>query len=373
MVRPGRGRPLAEPEANVFLYQVTPNGALRNEDLPTRSGNGALRRRPPIGLDLRYLISFYGNEKTLEPQRMLGGVVGALHARPQVTDSAIEAIVNGAAVAALDEPIRFLGQTDLGQQPQRVTIAPLSLDLEELSRLWSILFQVPYVLSVAYQASVVLIEAQVTPQPALPVRLGNVRVLPIEQPLVKSVSALAGVDEPIVSGATLAVRGSRLRGEDTRVRIGGAVVVPDPQDVGEAEIRAILDPELFPGKELRAGIQGAQVVHMLDLGTPPQPHRGFESNVAPFVLQPLLSSASVTKVSGKGKEPRSATVKVVAAPPIGAKQRVVLLLDDVGGAEALSFPAPERRHEGDPVEVPIDGGRPANTWRASRSTGPRAR
>lgn len=333
------------PEANVFLYQVSPNAALRNADLPTRTSNGDLRRRPQVGLDLHYLISFYGDDKTLEPQRLLGGAVIALHALPQVTRDAIQDIINAAPGAPVEDPRRYLGETDLAEQVERVTFTPLSLDLEELSRLWSTLFRVPYVLSVAYRASVVLIEAASTPKPALPVRSSNLYVIPVRRPLVESVVAEDGPDEPIVAGSTVLVRGERLRGDATRLRIGATVVEPPPADLGDSEIRAVLGPPLFPAGSLRAGVQGAQVVHLLELGTPPAEHRGFESNVAPFVLRPTLTSATVS----------SGTVTVVADPPIAREQRVVLLLDAVAGEDAYSFLAPTRAADADPVEIDVTG------------------
>src|SRR5437868_4360917 len=65
---------------NVFLYQVTPNVAWRNADLPTRKSDGSLLRRPQVALDLHYLISFYGADIAFEQQRLLGAVARALHA-----------------------------------------------------------------------------------------------------------------------------------------------------------------------------------------------------------------------------------------------------------------------------------------------------
>jgi hypothetical protein len=352
-VRPDeKGNDAPSPEANVFLYQILPNAALRNSDLPTRTSNGDLRRRPQLALDLHYVISFYGDESTLEPQRLLGGVLSALHARPQATRDAIQAIVDASPGADLTDPRHYIGDTDLGEQ-DRVTFTPLALNLEELSKLWSTLFRVPYVLSIAYQASVLLVEAQVTPAPTLPVGLANVYVVPIRRPLVERVASEDGLEEPILSGTTIVVRGERLRGEETRLRVGETEVAPPVADVRETEIRATLEPPLFPSGTLRAGVQGAQVVHLLDIGTPPAPHRGLESTVAPFVLRPTLTSTTVTDVSGGGSEPRSATVTVVADPPIGRDQRVVLLLDASSGDEAYSFPAPSRKLPADPVEIKL--------------------
>src|SRR5207253_6261201 len=80
---------------NVFLYQVTPNGSWRNEDLPTRDGGGSVVQRPRAALDLHYLLTFYGADAQLEQQRLLGSVVRTLHERPVLTRQAITGTVAG--------------------------------------------------------------------------------------------------------------------------------------------------------------------------------------------------------------------------------------------------------------------------------------
>jgi hypothetical protein len=129
----------------IFLYQVAPNAAWRNEDLPTRRADGSLVQRPQVALNLRYLISFIGNEADFIPQRLLGRTVRVLHDRPLLTREAIQEAVAPGGVA---DP--SLSGADLAEQPELVRFTPLSLDLEDLSKLWSVFFQVPYQLSVAY-------------------------------------------------------------------------------------------------------------------------------------------------------------------------------------------------------------------------------
>ena len=51
---------------NIFLYQVTPNAALRNADLPTLRGDGTAIRHPTAAIDLHYLLSFYGSDANFE-------------------------------------------------------------------------------------------------------------------------------------------------------------------------------------------------------------------------------------------------------------------------------------------------------------------
>ena len=76
-----------DPTVNIYLYQVVPNAALRNGDLPTRSSGGDVLQRPVAAIDLHYLLTFTGAEDQLEPQRLLGSVIRTLHSQPVVTPS----------------------------------------------------------------------------------------------------------------------------------------------------------------------------------------------------------------------------------------------------------------------------------------------
>src|SRR4051794_22217124 len=81
MVRPAVGQNTGLPATgvNIFLYQSSINPHWRNADLPTRRPDSEGMQRPQAGLDLHYLLSFYGTETTLEPQRLLGSTVAFLH------------------------------------------------------------------------------------------------------------------------------------------------------------------------------------------------------------------------------------------------------------------------------------------------------
>ncbi|MFC5802036.1 DUF4255 domain-containing protein [Streptomyces formicae] len=162
----------AEPTVNVFLYQVTPNASMRHHDLPTRASDGTLLKRPAAALDLHYLISAYGEEAELVGQRLIGCVVRTLHEIPVLPRELIE--------LAAERP--YLAGSDLAQSPQKVRFTPTVMDVDETSKLWGMLHQTPYALSVAYQASLVLIEGREQPAPAKPVRSRTVRVVPFGAP-----------------------------------------------------------------------------------------------------------------------------------------------------------------------------------------------
>jgi hypothetical protein len=329
---------------NIYLYQVIPNAAWRGADLPTRSGDGRLLQRPQLAIDLQYLLTFHGDHKALEPERLLGLTARKLHEQPVLTRQAILDAVEAAEAA---DPATFLTASDLAQQVELVKFAPLPLNLEELSKLWSVFFQVPYQLSVAYQATVVLIHSDLAPETPVPVRARGVYLLPFRQPIVERVESATGPAEAIVWNSILRVRGQQLRGEATTIRFrGGGPVRPDT--LRDRELTVNLAP-----LDLLAGVQSIQVVQSVQMGDPPMAHRGVESNVAPFVLRPTIT-APVTAASGAASGSIDVTVHV--RPPIGRRQRVVLLLNELTipadrPPRAYTFEAPSRDVDGAPETV----------------------
>lgn len=330
------------PRVNLYLYRVVPNAAWRNADLPTRRRASTVVQQPRAALDLHYLLTFYGEEAQLQPQRLLASTVSALHARPVLTREAIRRLVQNAQNP--NDAYHFLATSDLAEQVELVKFAPLSLSLEELSKLWSIFFQTPYTLSVAYQASVVLIEGEETPQPALPVRAPNLYVISFRQLVIEQVMSEEGTNQPIVANSTLIISGQRLRGHVTQVRIGEVEVTPASEDVSDTQISLPLSS--LPAGSLRAGVQGVQIVHPMMMGEPLTPHRGVESNVAAFVLRP-----SITDVEASD----STEVTVTLNPEVGKTQRVVLLLNErtSDSPTAYSFVAPPREADADSITIPI--------------------
>jgi hypothetical protein len=290
------------PHVNVYLYQVTPNASFRNIDLPTRRADGTLVKLPVAALDLHYLFTFHGSDDQLEPQLMLGAVAGTLETQPLLSPQNIQSAITN---------FSFLSTSDLGNQMERIRFTPTALTLEEFSKLWSAFFQVEYSLSAAYQASVVLITTdQTLPQEALPVQHRKLHVAPFAQPTITQVMAKGGTaGEPILPTSTLVIQGTQLLGDVTTVRIGDQTVTPPV--VTES---AIILPVPVG---VQAGVLGVQVVQQLLLGDPKEPHPGWESNVVALVLQPVLSSPSIT----------GTTLSVNINPQIQPGQRVALLLN----------------------------------------------
>ncbi|MDI3403665.1 DUF4255 domain-containing protein [Streptomyces cavernicola] len=164
--------PPTEPTITVFPYQVTPNTSQRSNDLPSRASDGTLLKRPAAALDVHFLISAYGEESELVGQRLIGSVVRTLHEIPVLPADVIE--------LAGERP--YLAGSDLAEAVQRVRFTPTVMDIDETSKLWGMLHQTPYTLSVVYQAALIFIEGRETPQPARPVERHTVRVAPFGAP-----------------------------------------------------------------------------------------------------------------------------------------------------------------------------------------------
>lgn len=304
---------------NIYLYQVTPNAAWRNADLPTRSDDGRLMQKPRAAIDLHYLLTFYGSEALLEPQRLLGSTVRALHSHPVLTREQIRETVNSPTWV-------FLVGSNLAEDVELVKFTPTSLSLEELSKLWAVFFQTQYTLSVTYQGTVVLIEADDAPSTPLPVLDRNVYAVPFRAPVVQEIKLDAAVAGPIIAGSDIIVVGRALAGDITQVSFGGSELPPVvPQSVADTEIKLGLPADL------RAGVQGLQVEHQFSMGTPPTPHRGFESNVAAFALAPgiTLPNPAFALISIDGTTQLiTGEITVEFEPKIAKSQRVRLMLNE---------------------------------------------
>jgi hypothetical protein len=75
-----------------------------------------------------------------------------------------------------------LASSNLAESAQRVRFTPTVMDVDETSKLWGMLYQTPYTLSVVYQAALVLIDGRETPVAGRPVERPEVRVLPFGAP-----------------------------------------------------------------------------------------------------------------------------------------------------------------------------------------------
>ncbi|HEY9596110.1 MAG TPA: DUF4255 domain-containing protein [Cyanophyceae cyanobacterium] len=363
----GTGTP--ETGVNLYLYQVITNPALQNIDsTPFRSKGNPTKRQS--ALDLYYMLSVYGNDAELEPQRLLGSIVRTLNDLRYVTSDMIRD-------TEADPTFRFLIDANLSERVQQVNIVPMDLNLEELSKAWSVFFQTPYFLSVVYKLTVVTIEGEEPAKRALPVRgrnLGGMVPFPM-QPLIEQVVSQVGKFEPILVESTLLIQGKNLKSSVVLIRIGEVEVTPS--EVSDTQI--ILSLSVLPKDALYAGVQSLQVIHQISTGldissnnagggarlgkpsaTQSALSRNVESNVAPFVLCPTITATTISNIQGSGDEPYSADITLQVDLNVGKRQRVVLALNEwsIDNPTAYLFDASPRRADSHSITVPVENIKP---------------
>lgn len=322
-------------QLNLFLYMVTPNPGWRNEKLPSRDAAGRRIANPPLALDLHYLLTAYG-ATDFQAEILLGYAMHLLHETPGLTRRAIRrSLASPSPVSGtiLPPAQQALSAAELAEQVELIKITPEYLGTEEISKLWTAM-QTSYRPTVAYMATVVLIESDKPAKSALPVRERGVHVVPFKTPVIEKVEP-----DRILAGGTLIIKGQNLRGEVTGVRFGELSVTPS------APTNRLIEVTLPAG--LFAGVNTVQVVHEFNLGIPPEPHRGTESNLAPFLLLPQITSGLPATVAAGG------TLALGISPAVGPRQRLSLL---VGDREILVPP----RAETDPPAATVNFTIPAD-------------
>lgn len=340
-------------QLNLFLYQVTQN---RNVDWVSqefRSKNSRINKNPrspnpPLALDLHYLLTAYG-AKDFQAELLLGYAMQLLHRTPAIAASAIENALKNASTRNTANVFSLalvgVSVSDLAEQIGQIKLSPEFFNMEDTSKLWSAL-QTHYRPSASYQASMILIESEDAQ------KAEGLYMMSWLQPSIEQVIAPAETEHLIVVDSTLVIRGKRLRGEITRIRLGNQEKLLVPEDVKETQISLLVPPDLY------AGVQGVQVVHlkMGDIGQKQQ----IESNVAAFVLHPKITVA-IAQVENSTETLHSAEITVKFQPKLGKTQRVVLLLNEISNNNpvAYCFPVAVHNEDTDAMTISVNNIKPA--------------
>ena len=293
------GQDTTTPRINLFLYRVTENGYLKNQEIPGRGVPGAYGH-PPLSLDLHYVLTAYGSTMVGESvdervaHYLLGNAMRVLHDYPVITKQ----------LRTVKPPVgeQILDQS-LTEEFEQVKLYLDPISLEDLSKVWTALM-LSYRLSVAYKVTVVQIESQRTrrfPKPVGEPPPGGPRVyaVPFRSPQIQELRVRRAGDPPDVErpfpyariGDTPVIRGRNFGREHVRVLLGGLAVPATPLSDDRIEL-SIPDDRLPDGTvipEERRLQPGAQPVSVA-LGVPELPQTGFHSNQAVFMLVPLVAS-----------------------------------------------------------------------------------
>lgn len=323
---------MAQPRVRLFLYQVTPNAALRNNDLPLRSAEGNLVSRPAVALDLHYLLAFYGNENELETQRMVGAVVRDLHSKAVLTRQMI-------SDAIASQP--FLLASDLTEAVEQIKFTPLALSLDELTKLWSVFFQTPYALSMAYQGTVVLIESEEQVPSARPVLRRGEEDQGVNAelgvfPILESVHIGAPEDAtqrprpPSYPSAQLGLLmkliGRNLDGDNVRVRLthphlatAAELTVP-ASDRTATQVSVIIPNDAAAQTAWAAGLYDVTVI--VNNGATER-----STNQLPLALAPKIGGITPPNPVSRDAD-GNVTLTITCSPQVLPQQRAVLQLAD---------------------------------------------
>lgn len=336
-------------QLNLFLYQVTPNAGWRNVGQPSVSTDGTRRlTNPPLALDLHYLMSVYSDEE-FKAEVLLGYAMQALHENPVLTREMVrehfQVDPTGVTGAGLPPPLDSLSAGELGDQVELVKISPLTMSSEEISKLWTA-FGAHYRTTAAYLVTVVLIEGRQPTSEGLPVKERLVFARTLREPHIDDVAS-DGIDPFIVAASKLVLTGEQLFDENLEVFVNGQATTFD----SAANDRIVADQP--PG--LRAGVQAVQVKHHIPMGDPLKQHRGFDSNVAAYILHPTYGGLTLTPAPS-GSSPYTGSARVTVNPDVERAQRVVLLLNShsLTPPQSYAFVASPRQSDGDPINIPVE-------------------
>lgn len=311
--------PGATTRLNLFLHQVSHNSGWRNVEQPARNARGERSTSPPLALDLHYLLTAYGPQE-LQAEVLLGFGMQALHEMPVLGRDEIDSRLPAALQAS-----------NLARQIEQLRITPAVMGTEEMSRLWSAL-QARYRPSVAYQVSVVLIDAPLPGRAPLPVLTRNVRVRPDTGPGLPGITAVRPpASQPVaVLGDLVTVEGHNLGGTLRAVRL------ENRQHGIEREIAAEAGDESwqlqFRVPDLPAELPVAVYALRALVQRPGEPQRR-ASNLLSLTLAPAITTPLPLDVLRDAAG--DAVVNLACTPEVRPHQRASLVL---GTREVLAVP-----------------------------------
>ena len=319
-------------QLNVFLYQALPNAAWRNMDMPGR-GNPGEKSMSPLALNLYFLVTAFGRGDDLKQPfslELIGKAMSVLH------DHAI----------LLAEDIRnALPNNDLHAQIEHVRLTLQPLTTEEIYRLWSG-FQTPYRTSVAYEASVVLIDSTVAVKAALPIltRGPADTGFSAQASLIPPFPQITGITLPngqsnAMLGDSVVFEGHNFTGDMQVVFKHARLPKPiriAPQAGGKTDkITVIIDKD--PSRWL-AGLYTVSLESTENKATPKERTRISKKEVY-LALSPLITSKFPIKSSSSHP-----TINLTCSPQVTPEQCCAIFLDDRETiAEPLNAPSTKLR------------------------------
>jgi len=336
-----------DPLLNLFLYRVTENGFLKNQEIPGHGQPGNGYGHPPLSLNLHYLLTAYGalGDPDVDAANplderiahfLLGSAMQVLHDMP--------IIVKGATQSTGQQILHASLRSEFEQI--KLTLEPLTL--EDVAKVWTALNR-PYRLSAAYEVSVVQIESDRPPRVVrlvgeLPAAGPRSRAVPAAGPRIDSVRG-AELPGPYARiGDDIVIEGSNLASEVTRAWLNGV-------DATAGVITALMEQVVLTVPDLPAlqpGPVTVRIGHEVVFGDPPRRRPGPSSGVAVFVLVPSIEKMTKNLTAS----PRR--IRLKGTRLIADDARCVALVGDVAIPSSDFLANPERTSRDVTVPLPDD-------------------
>ncbi len=217
-----------ERRLNLFLYKVQENAALKNIDWQVNPVEPGRLVPPPLSMNLFYLMTAYATND------------------PQTGNSTAHAILGDAMRVFYENaivPQDYLLE-GIREARERIKIMMNTLDLEELSRVWSTFTQ-PFRLSVLYEVSVVQLDMLSKNERDLAKRVRKIGApqvgAPYIAPVVEAMALAAGP-----AGSVVTFSGKGLGGWQAYVSIMGRTLA-DAQVLDSDEFQVTIPADLVCG------------------------------------------------------------------------------------------------------------------------------
>jgi hypothetical protein len=152
-----------EEGVSLYLYRLAVNGSRRN--LPPTIGPDGRKYRPPIPLDLHYLLTAWAKTAGRQ-QRLLGWALRTLQDAPVLPASFLN---------------NYAPEHDVFRAHEAVEVIFDALSLQDMNNLWGVVKNVPP-LSVAYIVRMIAIESEVAIEEAREVQTRAFDVGQLERP-----------------------------------------------------------------------------------------------------------------------------------------------------------------------------------------------
>jgi hypothetical protein len=290
------------PWLNLYLYQVTENGSLKNQEIPG-VGYPSDYGHPPLSLNLHYIITVHGTPPETDPtadieaQQILGDAMQVLHDFSIIHPDLLQT-KGSPGIPILDPTLLY--------EYERIKVDLKSMPIEEFAKIWTAFPQSNFRRSVAYEVSVIQIESTLPRTLVEPVKQRALHVTVMVRPQVSEVYRTTGPDKDLRARILdpITIEGSNFISTQTSVRLGKAaptVVVP----TSETKISVTVPDDVL----LQPGPQPVQVLTKLAgeiiVGPPPYtappPYNApvspdettQESNAGAFILVPTVSGATL--------------------------------------------------------------------------------